>query len=541
MYHFHAHYSRHKFGVRYYRDYGSKNYFLGIDAGTSSVKSLLINEDGHVIDIAKSKYGVIRQNLNWAEQDISGIWRACLETLNNLNKNNPGVMRGVKAVGFSGQMHGLVMLDAENQPLRNAIIWEDQRSSHEIKKIYDLIGRDEFCSLTLNSLSTGYLITSLMWVKENEPELFSKIKNIMFVKDYLRFKLCNEIGTDVTDASGSVIFDTAKREWAWDFIKKLDLPDYIFPECHEAHETAGEITPEAAKLTGLKAGTPIVYGGGDTLMLGVGTGIISKDGNNSIAWGANIGTGCQVLSALNQPFHDKNFRTNTFCYINSLCGVEYDNKPCGVEHDNKNENLWMLMGANLCGGAAMRWFAKHVLDNIEFSKLDEIAKSAPAGSDGVIFMPFLNGSRINMIHDANGIFAGLSLSHDKSHMARSIVEGVIFSMRDAYDILKEIANSEPDRIIASGGGAVSDLALQIEADIFNKPVYTTIETEEACIGAALTAAVGTGFYKSFDEACGAAVRFSDKIIEPDDNADFYNERFEFYKDLFRRNFENFNN
>lgn len=545
MRHFNAHYSGRHFGTRFYdKNYNNIIYFLGIDAGTSSVKSLLLNGGGRVIDIARSKYGVIRGDNNQAEQDISEIWRACCDTLNELNKNNRGVMRNVKAVGLSGQMHGLVTLDKNNNPLRNAIIWEDQRSSSQINKIYDLIGsREDFCNLTLNQLSTGYLITSLMWLKEKEPEIFENINKIMFVKDYIRFKLCGEIGTDVTDGSGSMIFETAKREWAWRFIKKLDLPEDIFPPCYEPYETAGEVTHEAAKITGLKAGTPVVFGGGDTLMSAVGTGLMNN--KNKKFWGANIGTGCQVICALDQPLYDKNFKANTFCYIS--------NKNAG-----NNENLWMLMGANLCGGAAMRWFSRHILNNISFEELDKMSRKVPAGSENLIFLPFLSGARNISFENFNfndennennennknknirGIFAGLSLNHDKSHMARSILEGVIFSMRDSCDLLKNITGEEPDGIIASGGGAVSDLTLQLEANIFNKPIYKTLKPEEACIGAALAAAVGVGFYKSFDEACGAVVKFSDKIIEPDiDAANFYNDRFAAYKELYRRNFENF--
>ena len=517
MYHFHARASRHRFGSRPYSQSG--RYLLGIDAGTSSVKSLIIDEGGHVLDVARSKYGVARANNLYAEQDINQIWDSCLETLNILNKNNPGVMRNVKAVGLSGQMHGLVMIGEDDLPLRDAIIWEDQRSSSQIQKIYDVIGREKFCELTLNKLAPGYLITSLLWVHDNEPELFAKIKSVMFVKDYIRFKLCGMIATDVTDASGSPIFETAKREWAWKFIRDLELPEEIFPPCFEAYELAGEITQEAAKLTGLKAGTPIVFGGGDTLMSAVGTGMgIIKN-----FWGVNIGTGCQVICAANQPLYDKEFRTNTFCYVNSKA-------------NNKVERLWMLMGTNLCGGAAMRWLASHVLNNIKFEELDRLASSAPAGSDGVIFLPFLSGSRNNA--DMRGMFAGLSLNHDRSHIARSIIEGVIFSLKDSYDLLKDITGSEPEAIIASGGGAVSELALQLEANILNKPIYTTCNPEEACVGAALTAAVGAEFYDSFNDICASAVKFNDKVIEPDAKlAEFYQERFAAYKDLLARNFE----
>lgn len=491
--------------------------FIGIDVGTSSTKSLILGENGCILGVAQKKYGVIRPNVGWAEQDINELWEACCATLRELSEKYPGIVKDIKCAGYSGQMHGLVMLDENNKPLRNVIIWEDQRSVTQIEKINSIIGEKNFCETTLNRLSTGYLITSLIWVRDNEPEIFKRVKTIMLPKDYIRFRMCGKIACDMSDASASVIFDTAKRSWAWEIIDRLNLPRSIFPECHESHEIAGHITREAAELTGLPEGTPLVYGGGDTLMHEVGTCMIDE----SRPWVANIGTSCQVTCAMNSPKYDSDFRTNTFCHV--------------------KKDLWMLMSCNLCGGAAMRWLTQHIFDHLTFEELNALAEQAPAGSNGVIFLPYLNGARSPDVDPrAKGMFIGLSLSHHRYHIARSTMEGVIYSLRNAYETLKSVMKSEPDRIIASGGGARGELILQMEADIIGKPVYTTVEAEQACIGAALSAAVGAGFYSSYSEACDSVVKFNSRVVEPiEANRRIYDEYFAIYRKLYSANKEIF--
>lgn len=487
--------------------------FIGLDVGTSSVKSLLMQADGQIIGVAQCKYDVARPQLGYAEQDIDILWNAACKTLQELSKKYPEAVRNIKCLGYSGQMHGLVILDKEDRPLRKAIIWEDQRSVQQIDKIHQVIPAREFSETTLNSLSTGYLVSSLVWVRDNEPAVFEKIDKLMLPKDYVRYKMCGEFASDMSDASSAVIFDTAKRDWAWDFIDRLGIPRDIFPKCYESYEIAGHVTPEATKLTGLPAGTPLVYGGGDTLMHEVGTCMI----NESRPWVANIGTSCQVTCAMNQPRYDKDFRTNTFCHV--------------------KEDLWMLMSCNLCGGAAMKWMSENIYHGLSFADLNQIAEKAPAGSDGLIFLPYLNGGRSpDLDPRAKGMYMGLTLHHSDTHLVRSTMEGVVYSLKNSYDTLESIVHTTPDHVIASGGGARGELLLQMEADIFDKPIYTTVEAEQSCIGAAITAMVGIGYFSSYDEACDKIVRFNDRIVEPiPENVRKYQEYFAIYKELYGHN------
>jgi xylulokinase len=491
--------------------------FMGIDVGTSSVKSIIMQADGIIVGVEQQKYDVLRPQAGFAEQDIEVLWQATCSTLKALSRKYPKAIRDLKCIGYSGQMHGLVMLDKNNHPLRNAIIWQDQRSIREIDEIHRRVPPNEFNAITLNTLSTGYLISSLIWVRNNEPENFERLYKLILPKDYVRFKMCGEIGSDMSDASSSVVFDTANRNWAWNIIDRLGIQRSVFPVCHESYECAGRITTAAANQTGLLAGTPVVFGGGDTLMHEVGTCLIDEER----PWVANIGTSCQVTCAINHPLHDKAYRTNTFCHV--------------------KEDLWMLMSCNLCGGSAMKWMGEKIFHNQSFNELNQMAEKVSAGSDGLIFLPHLNGSR-SPDNDprAKGMFMGLTLNHTDEHLVRSTMEGIVYSLKSCMEVLKSIVHREPDRIIASGGGARSRLFLQMEADTFNKPIYTTVEAEQSCVGAAITAAVGIGYFSSFSEACDHVVRFNGRVIEPiTENVKTYAEYFAIYKELYQCNKELF--
>lgn len=487
--------------------------FIGIDVGTSSTKSLLMQADGSIVGSAQEKYDVQRPLSGYAEQDPELLWNAVLHTLKQLAADFPADMRRVRAIGYSGQMHALVMLDAAHRSLRNAIIWEDQRSLNEVGDVLASIGTDAYCAKTLNSLSTGFLLSSLMWVRRNEPERFEKMRWIVMIKDYIRFKMCGEIGCDTTDASSSGAFDVAARTWAWDMIQRLQLPLEVFPECHEPFETAGFLLDSLADEIGMQRGIRLVYGGGDTLMHLVGTGTVDEKS----PWVANIGTSCQVSCGLKHPGHDALFRTNTFCHA--------------------KEDLWLLMATNLCGGAAMKWLTTGVFQGLSFTDMDMLARQVSPGSDGLIFLPYLSGARLPENNaKARAMFMGLTLAHRREHMIRATMEGVIYSLKLAYEILMEVTGRQPECVIASGGGARGKLFLQLQADMYNRPIRTTAEAEQACIGAAITAAVGAGVYRSYAEGCAAVVRFEDRIIEPiPENVERYNEYFEIYKELYPRN------
>ncbi|MCQ2437079.1 MAG: xylulokinase [Clostridia bacterium] len=487
------------------------NCYIGIDVGTSGVKSLLMDGTGRIVGTAYEGYDIIKPEIRMAEQDMSLLWQATVRTLRELSSRYGDRMTDLRGIGYSGQMHGMVVLDKDGNLLRNAIIWADQRSAAEIEKIYSIIGKDEYRSVALNSLSTGFMVSSLMWLKDHEPETFEKVRTVMFPKDYIRYRMCGEIGTEMTDASSGVVFDIKNRTWAWDIIDRLGFDRSIFPESREACEIAGVTTAECSRETGLPAGIPIAFGGGDTLMMNVGNGIIRPG-----ILAANIGTSCQLSGAFNEPVYDAQFRTNTFCHA--------------------HKNLWLMMGAHLSGGIALKWLKNNMLYMDSYDDMTALASTVPAGSDGLVFLPYLSGERTPFNDpDARGIYLGMTTMHNRAHLIRSTMEGIIYGLRMSKDIMSGLGVN-CDRIIAAGGGARGRLFLQMQADNFGCPIYTNTENEQACIGAALTAAVALGDFKDYEEACNAAVHLSDAPVLPDPaNRGRYDDGYAVFTGLYERN------
>lgn len=484
------------------------NYFLGIDIGTSSVKAVVVDEEGTVVASAQRQYDILKPQLKYAEQDVEALWESTKLAIKEALAQKDGIAERIRAIGLSGQMHGLVLLDQRLKPVRNAIIWADQRSKKEIQQIYKIIPQEEYAKFTLNALSTGFLISSLMWVKQHETENFKRTFKVVLPKDYIRYRLCGEIGTDKSDASGTVIFDVAQRDWAWELIDKLGLAHNMFPVSRESYEVAGAVTSECERELGLKKGTPVVFGGGDTIMQLVGNGIIGPGILSS-----NIGTASQVSCALDQPLYDDKYRTNTFCHA--------------------REGLWTIMGACLSGGGTLKWLKDSVLMMKDYDEMMELAQNVPPGSEGLLFLPYLSGQRTpHNDPDAKGIFLGLTLKHSREHLIRSVMEGVVFALKDSLEIFERLG-IKFERVIASGGGARGRLFLQIQADVFGKEIYRSMHDEQACIGAAITAAVGVGFYPCFEEACKHMVHLHPEVTVPNkENHEIYQERFEAYRKMY---------
>lgn len=490
--------------------------FLGIDVGTSSVKSLIIDERGTEIGVASRKYDVLQPHWNYAEQDPEALWQATKETLRELSAAYPDAVARLKGIGFSGQMHGLLLADEAGTPVYPMIIWQDRRSIDQVEQIYDRIGYEAFNRITLNRLSPGYLVTSLMWVKEHAPEVYDRAARFLLPKDYIRFRMCGGFGTDWSDASATVLFDTANRCWPWQLIDDMGLRRDIFPQCHSSWEIAGGVTDRCAAETGLRPGTPVVYGGGDTLMHEIGTGLIDE----GCPWVSNIGTACQITCVTRTPVCDPLYRTNTFCCV--------------------KDDVWMLMAVGMCGGSAMKWM-QSILQVEDFETLNRMAQSVPPGSDGVVFLPYLSGSRCPENDPrSRGIYLGLTLGHGREHLVRSTMEGVVYSLKRDFELLQELTGQDSERIIASGGGARGALFRQMQADIFERPIYVTDSAEQSCLGAAVTAAVGVGEFGSFEEACRGTVRIRPEAVYPvEENLRRYRDGYAVYRELYDRNKELF--
>lgn len=489
-------------------------YFLGIDIGTSAVKALMLGQDGETVGISKKEYEMIKSEPHYAEQSMAELWESTFVVIRNLIAKHSDKKKDIYGLSFSGQMHGLVMLDKDGNEVRNSIIWADQRSEESIKHIYDRIPKEEYEALTLNRLSTGFLISSLIWIKENEPENYEKIVKVMLPKDYIRYKICGEIGTDVSDASGTGIFDVAKREWAFAFMDRLGIDRSLFPACHETAEPAGTVSKEGSELTGLPVGTVVVYGGGDSSVQAVGNGI-QKEGTAI----SNIGSASQLLTIGKSPFFDGKYRINTFCHA--------------------EPETWLIMGANLTGGLALKWL-KGILDMNSYDEMTSLANEVGAGSNGVLFLPYLNGERTPWNDpNAGGVFLGLGLKSNRSDMIRAVMEGIIYAQKNSMEIFNEIG-IKVNQMIASGGGAKSRLFRQMIADQLNCEVVTNRVTEQACVGAAMIAGVGTGGFESFSEACRKTVKFDKEVIEPVlENQKIYRYYYEVYKEIYPLNKELF--
>ena len=487
---------------------------LGIDLGTSSIKCVLTDPPGRVQAVAQREYAIDTPHPGWAEQDPQAWWQACTEAT---SEAVTGAADEVEAVSFSGQMHGTVLLDAEGRPLRPAIIWADQRSAHQCEQIYEIVGRDQLAAVTCNPVAAGFMAASLMWLKEHESDTLAQTWRVLLPKDYVRYRLCGAIGSEPSDAVSTLLFDTRRRQWADAIIDALGLPQAAFPAITPSHAVVGEVTSEAAEETGLRAGTPVVAGGGDQPAAAIANGAIAPGTLLS-----TIGTGGQLLTPASTPTYDVALRTHTFCHV--------------------VPDRWFLMGATLSAGLSLRWLRDRVLggkERLDYDQLSASAADVPAGAEGLIFLPYLVGERTPHLDPlARGCFVGLTLRHGVGHLARAVMEGVAFAMRDSLQIFRELGLSF-DRVIASGGGARSALWRQIQADVYGLPVATVNVEEQAGVGAAMLAGVGIGTYRDFADAIEKVVEVTPRAKPDRERAALYSERHGVFDGLYPKLKETF--
>jgi xylulokinase len=473
-------------------------HFLGIDVGTGGTRALIIDERGRVVASATEEHQAFASpQIGWAEQDPGDWWRACCVAVPKALAQGHVRADQIACVGLSGQMHGAVLLDEQRRVIRPALIWCDVRTERQALDLTAQVGAGRLIELTSNPALANFTVTKCMWVRENEPENWSKVRSLLLPKDYVRLELTGERATDMADASGTLLLDVAHRRWSKEMLELGQMNESLLPSLYESPEICGRISAAGAAATGLQSGTPAVAGAGDQAAGSLGMGVVSP---GSVS--ATIGTSGVVLAATDGPALDPGGRLHTFCHA--------------------VPGRWLVMGVTQAAGLSLRWFrdqfgatASGQLESYE--KLTAEAAKAPPGCDGLLWAPYLMGERTPYLDaTARAMLVGLTASHTRSHVIRAILEGVTFSLRDTLTIFQEI--EVPVKAIRlGGGGARSALWRQIQADIYGQRVETVEAEEGAAYGAAILAAVGAKAWPSVDAACDAVVRVAG-TTSPDSKA-----------------------
>lgn len=472
-------------------------YLLGLDIGTSGTKTALFDEEGNTIRTATYGYDLFQPQVGWAEQNPEDWWQAVVNGIKEVIEKSNVKVSDIKGIGLSGQMHGLVLLDKDCKVIRNSIIWCDQRTEKECDYMTEVIGKEKLIKITGNPALTGFTLSKLLWVRNNEPDNYKKIYKILLPKDYIRFKLTNVFATEVSDASGMQMLNISTRNWSEEILNELKIDKSILADVYESVVVSGHVTKEAAKLTKLAVNTPVVGGAGDQAAGAIGNGIVSEGIISTV-----IGTSGVVFAATDTPRFDEKGRVHTLCHA--------------------VPNKWHVMGVTQGAGLSLNWFkrtfcTKEVEDskkagvNIYDLLTEEASKSKP-GANGIVYLPYLMGERTPHIDpNVKGAFLGVSLINNHDDFVRSILEGVSFSLKNCLDLIEGM-KVNIDEIRVSGGGAESTIWRQILADVFQYPLTTVKASEGPALGVAILAGVGAGIYDSVEDACNKIIKGNSKVI-----------------------------
>jgi len=496
------------------------SYLLGIDVGTSGTKALLINagRDGEVVASSTRTYPLYTPKPLWAEQEPEDWWQATIAAIRDIIEQSGVDPKHIRGMGLSGQMHGSVFLDEGNNVLRPAILWCDQRTQAECDWIMDTVGREKTVELISNPVLTGFTAGKIVWLRNNEPEVYAQVNKVLLPKDYIRFRLTGEYATEVSDASGTALFNVTKRDWAYEMLDAIDVPRHWLPKAYESPEVTGRVTAEAAALTGLKEGTPVVGGGGDQAAGAVGNGVVEPGIISS-----TVGTSGVVFAFAEKPVVDPGLRVHTFCHA--------------------VPGKWHVMGVMLSAGGSLRWYrdtfasaescVARAMGRDPYDVMIDEAEKAPVGSEGLIFLPYLTGERTPYPDpNARGVFFGITLRSDRAHFVRAVLEGVAYGLRDSFGILEEMG-VPIKQVRASGGGARSRLWRQIQADVTGYDHVTVNIDEGPALGAALLAGVGTGVYPSVESACRSVIKVVSTTKTDRAAKEIYDKFYPVYGSLYR--------
>ncbi|MCB9162019.1 MAG: xylulokinase [Caldilineaceae bacterium] len=482
--------------------------FIGIDSSTTATKALLIDETGAVLGVAATEYGYATPQPLWSEQDPELWWDGTVGSIRAVLAQTGVDPADVAGIGLTGQMHGLVLLDEHGEVLRPAILWNDQRTGAQCDEIRRRVGRERFIAVTGNDALTGFTAPKILWVAQNEPEIYARARRVLLPKDYVRYRLTGDYATDRAGGAGTVLFDLAARDWSADIAAALDIPMEWLPPTYEGPAVTGVISAAAAEATGLRAGTPVVGGGGDQAAGAVGVGAV-KEGIVSLV----LGTSGVVFATVDQPFIEPNGRLHSFCHA--------------------VPQRWHLMGVMLSAAGSLRWYRDTVAPDMSFDELLAPAADVPPGCDGLVFLPYLTGERTPHPDPlARGAFVGLTVRHALPHMSRAVLEGVAFGLRDSFELMQEAGLSSIKQVRVSGGGARSPLWRQILADVLDSELVTVNTTEGAAYGAALLAGVGAGAWPDVDTACDAAITVTGSTLPQTESVAAYQRVYDVYRGLY---------
>lgn len=479
---------------------------LGIDVSTTGVKALLIDCDGAIVNSFTLPLQLSNPRPLWSEQQPRDWWHAAVASIQYVLRETSAA--NIAAIGLTGQMHGLVLVDDAGEVLRPAILWNDQRCAAECDQIRARVGKERLIQISGNDALTGFTAPKILWVRDHEPEVYERARHVLLPKDYLRYKLTHEYAMDKADGSGTLLFDLEKRDWSNDILDALSIPREWLPKTFEGPEITGRVTREAAEETGLTEGTPVIAGGGDQSAQAVGVGAIRPG-----VLAVTLGTSGVVFAATETPLIESQGRLHAFCHA--------------------VPERWHLMGVMLSAAGSLQWYRDALYPNMSFDELVTEAARVTAGSDGLLFLPYLCGERTPHPDPlARGSFVGLTTRHTRAHLTRAVLEGVAFGLKDIFRLMQNVGMREIEQVRVSGGGAKSSVWRQILADVLESELVTVNTTEGAAYGAALLAGVAAGAWTTVDEACAQTIRVSDRVSPNVTNAARYAEMYHLYQSLY---------
>ena len=483
-------------------------YLLGMDVSTTGVKALLIDERGNVAATATTELPLSTPKPLWSEQDPADWWQGAISSIKQVLQSSGIKGDQIIAIGLTGQMHGLTMLDKNGNVLRPAILWNDQRTGAQCDEIRNRLGKKHLIALTGNDALAGFTAPKILWVQQNEAEVYKKTAHILLPKDYVRYKLTGAYAVDKADGAGMLLMDIKKRDWSDEMLKALEIPSEWLPKAYEGSDITSVISKEAAEITGLKEGTSVIAGGGDQAAQAVGVGAVIS---GIVA--LTLGTSGVVFASTDHPFVEADGRLHAFCHA--------------------VPGKWHLMGVMLSAAGSLRWLRDTLFPGTDYDTLLSPLNEIPAGSEGLLFLPYLTGERTPHPDPlARGAFVGLTIRHNRAHIIRAVLEGVAFGLRDSFELMKSAGLTKIEQVRVSGGGAKSHLWRQILADVFNAELVTVNTTEGAAFGAALLAGVGVGIWKDTEAACGACIQITGSTVPQPTQVSKYERIYGLYTSLY---------